>query len=332
MKPTDFPGLHARYGAGRPVAAPAGSQPHEPEPHAALAPPGDDDRARMIRAMRSYLETLAGEEILYFPTPGDAGDSLLQVGTYQALKRAGIRFRPISLEDDVSGRIVMLGGGSNLTPLYRELRHALLDGGFLQNCRRLVILPHTLRGNEDLLARMDDRVTIFCRDPESYVHVLRHAETPHVHLDHDMALHLDVGEFYEEARPYTDTPELFETNLARYGRRFLADEPVDRAFYRVDGERQNGPVPPDNVDISMIFQFGTWPENSYKAVWCFLEAIRRSRSLSTDRLHVAIGASLLDRPCRLDADRYGKNAGVYLHSLRKYAAPALLRFVPAPPV
>ncbi len=286
------------------------------------------DRVRLTTALASFLQTLRGEEILYYPTPGNGGDCVIQVGVYQALARAGVTFTPINLEADVTGRTVMLGGGANLTPLYRELRDAL-ESRFLDQCGRLIILPHTIRGNEDLLARMDGRVTIFCRDPESYIHVQRHAATREVHLDHDMAVHIDVEQFYRETACYTDAPGLFTSLVTNAGGEFASDDQETvRPFFRTDGEKaEHMTVPDGNLDISRIFELGTWPENSHKAVWCFFEAIRRSRHVLTDRLHVGIAASLLEKPCTFYDNSYGKNRTVYMHSIRKYAQPDVLDFV-----
>ncbi len=296
----------------------------EAVPPSSIAP----DRVRLTTALASFLQTLRGEEVLYYPTPGNGGDCVIQVGVYQALARAGVTFTPINLETDVTGRTVMLGGGANLTPLYRELRDAL-ESHFLDRCSRLIILPHTIRGNEDLLARMDGRATIFCRDPESYIHVQRHAATREVHLDHDMAVHIDVEQFYREAAQYTDAPDLFHALVSREDHVFDADDrETVRPFFRTDGERaEHMTVPDGNLDISRTFELGTWPENAHKAVWCFFEAIRRSRHVLTDRLHVGIAASLLEKPCTFYDNSYGKNRTVYMHSIRKYAQPDVLDFV-----
>ena len=298
--------------------------PADATPPSSIAP----DRVRLTTALASFLQTLRGEEILYYPTPGNGGDCVIQVGVYQALARAGVTFTPINLEMDVTGRTVMLGGGANLTPLYRELRDAL-ESHFLDRCSRLIILPHTIRGNEDLLARMDGRATIFCRDPESYIHVQRHAATREVHLDHDMAVHIDIEQFYRETAQYTDAPDLFRSLVSREDQVFDADDrETVRPFFRTDGERaEHMTVPDGNLDISRTFELGTWPENAHKAVWCFFEAIRRSRHVLTDRLHVGIAASLLEKPCTFYDNSYGKNRTVYMHSIRKYAQPDVLDFV-----
>jgi exopolysaccharide biosynthesis predicted pyruvyltransferase EpsI len=278
-----------------------------------------DDRYALSIYLRAFLDVLKGEEVLYYPTPGNGGDSVLNVGAYQAFKRAGLKYTPINLKADVTGKTVILGGGGNLVPLYQEMRHALLEGNILKRCGRLIILPSTIRGNEDLLQPFDERVTVFCRDPESYIHVLRHASTKNVYLDHDMAFHIDIKQFYEECKPYTDVPGLFERLVTKAGHTFSQDDTSTvRSFFRTDGEKLVKFDKEGNLDISIIFELGTWPENAYEATWCFFEAIKRSGLVLTDRLHVGIAASLLTKRCKFYDNSYGKNRTVYAHSIQKY--------------
>ena len=289
-------------------------------------------RAALAVGVADCLRGLRGESVLYLPTPGNAGDSLVQMGAYQALARAGVGFTPIRPGHDVDGRTVVVGGGGNLVPLYRELRRALLDGGLLRRCGRLIVLPHTIRGNEDLLAAMDGRVTLFCRDPESFQQARAHAPAARVLLEHDMALHLDVARFDAEATDLSDAPALFERLTARWGRSFAADDRTTvRNLFRADAERLGPEPPPDNLDLSLLLQRGTWPEEAMRAVYCLFQAIRRSGEVRTDRLHVAIAASLVGRPCQRHDNSYGKNAAVYRHTIARYASPGLVTFVAGAP-
>ena len=64
---------------------------------------------------------------------------------------------------------VLSGGGGNLVPMYDSTRLAF--DRFLGKAARIVLLPHTVRGHEDLLARLDATCTIFCRDEASFAHV-----------------------------------------------------------------------------------------------------------------------------------------------------------------
>jgi exopolysaccharide biosynthesis predicted pyruvyltransferase EpsI len=269
-----------------------------------------------LSILKGFLEEFRGQEVLFHPNPGNAGDSLIAAATYQALRRAGIRYRCIDTAYDVTGRTVLLGGGGSLVPLYKEMRDAIEV--FHGVASRLVILPHTIRGNEDLLRRLDSSTTIFCRDPDSYLHALNNTGAT-VYIDHDMAFHLDIEEFYNSCRPYKEVPQVFENKMAVIPS--FRDAGFDHAhFLREDGERRidrNAGV--NDLDISKAFEFGVLPDNAEKSVWCMFEAINRSRTVTTDRLHVGIACALLNRECTLLDNSYGKNRSVYLHSIRRFS-------------
>jgi exopolysaccharide biosynthesis predicted pyruvyltransferase EpsI len=193
----------------------------------------------------------------------------------------------------------------------------------LPQAGRIVILPHTIRGNEDLLARFDKRMTIFCREPETYLHVLRHCDVD-VRIDHDMAFHLDVDAFFTQCVDYREMPAVFAKTV-QHVPELVRKERGPLAFMRDDGEKQEGLTNFQSVmDISKAFEFGTIPDVAEKAAWCLFQAIRRATEVTTDRLHVAIGCALLDHPCRLFDNNYGKNSGIYLHSMRRFSSAVTL--------
>jgi hypothetical protein len=145
-----------------------------------------------------------------------------------------------------------------------------------------------------------------------------------------MAVHIDIEQFYEECKPYTDVPGLFEYLLNKAGHSIPVGEKMEpQPFFRTDGENLVSFENEKNIDISKLFELGTWPENAYKATWCFFEAIKRSGSVLSDRLHVGIAASLLGINCKLYDNSYGKNRTIYRHSIRKYVDHKIFDFVPA---
>lgn len=264
--------------------------------------------------VEEVLRPLRNRHVLYMPNSGNAGDSLIATGTFDCFRRLSIRFTPIGPSGaKAAGQVVILGGGGNFVPAYATIRNALES--YRDSAAQIILLPHTIRGNEDLLAELGDNVTILCRDIESFRHVAAHCHRPQVLLGHDMAFHLDAEAF------------LFGGNTAPWQAAFqdrLAERKIDlqalaareKAYLARRDSEYGGPIGGSDVDPSAVFEFGVWPGNAEKSSWCFLEFIRCMRSVVTDRLHVAIAAALLDKGCALFDNSYGKNAEVHLHSLK----------------
>ncbi len=279
------------------------------------------------RWMRRYqvtevLKEFSNKSVFYFPNPGNAGDSLISVATMQLFKRLNITFKPVGLDAKVEGQVVILGGGGNFIPLYTAIRTALER--FSGKAKRIILLPHTIRGNEDVIAFLPSNAILMCRDAESYQHVLNINPKCEVMLTHDMAFHLDTEELYANIpdpdhyqQNYTEKLQL--NNLTP---RDLAQKP-ESYFFRRDTE-STGRHPTTDLDLSAAFTFGVWPRKAELASWCFLEAIRTSQSVATDRLHVAIASALLGKPCRLHDNSYGKNRVVFQHSLRSWSSVSFL--------
>jgi exopolysaccharide biosynthesis predicted pyruvyltransferase EpsI len=262
-------------------------------------------------SMEDYLRQFAGQDVLYHPNPGNGGDSLIAHGTYEAFRRAGVNFQLVDLDGDVAGRTVFLAGGGNLIPLYPDIAKALSK--FHGHAARIIMLPHTIRGHETLLASLDDSVTIFCRDAESYIHTTKINTTAEILLDHDMACHVDAAEFVADPTNIDSYSHLVSERLA--ARKLdLATTPLV-SFFRVDWESARSKQTSD-MDISNEYTFGVWPDNARKGAWCMLQTVGQASFIQTDRLHVAISCALMGTPCMLYDNSYGKNGGIYRHSLR----------------
>ncbi len=280
-----------------------------------------------------FLESLRGELVYYKPNPGNGGDALIAEATYQHFDRLGLPYRVWEEGRDVEGAVVVFGGGGNLTPLYTHAARFLACHH--RRAKRLVLLPHTIDGHEELLSGFGRHVDVFCREHRSYEHVRRFAPEANVHLGEDMALSLDLQRLANELREEPAAPFL-DRRLARRTRRLrrramfdtrLADLRVlggvteDRVAhcFRRDVEQTQTRLPLGNFDLSRRTPIdGQLLVRQQVRHGCaeFLGYLDRFDTIKTNRLHVAIGGALLGKSVFFYPNSYWKNRSIYEASLR----------------
>ena len=144
--------------------------------------------------MELFLADLQAERqaLLFIPNSGNAGDALIGHATFQIFDRLGLDYQClIDYEDfDPSGRVVICAGGGNLVPLYHGTERVLRWAA--GRARRVIVLPHTIRENDELIAKLGPEVHLICREAVSYRHVSKTVHAAHCHLADDMAFSLDV--------------------------------------------------------------------------------------------------------------------------------------------
>lgn len=266
--------------------------------------------------METFLNQFAGEKVLFVPNEGNVGDCLIFAATLDAFSKASIGVEVVDKGANFRNRTVFLGGGGNLVGLYRGMRETI------EACRdraaRIILLPHTIRGNVDLIRAFDSRATIWCRDLRSFEHVGMLNPGLDRRLAHDMAFHCDVAHFFNDPRCSALGPPMLKAGLDRHRTNLdrLSHLPVVR-FMRTDREALSSRVRTD-LDVSKAFGRVADAESSKLATWCFLKTISTARRVITDRLHVAIACALLHKECELVDNSYNKNREIYAHSLRRF--------------
>lgn len=283
--------------------------------------------------LEDILAGIASEgEVLYRPNPGNAGDSLIAHATYRMFRKAGLRWKLATDSDSGEGRTVVYGGGGNLGEGYRDARDFLERHA--GRCRRLVLLPHTVEGNEDLLSRLGPETHLFLREETSLDHCKQSAPRANSHLCHDMALTLPRGEdvrvgwggiasaflkrIGDPSAPSAKAlAMLVQARLRRMDRhgRIRARGAVLEAF-RTDGESKGRELPIGNRDLSKAFETGNmdpfWASLSARMLLSYVDGAALVR---TDRLHVAISCCLRGVPVELHANSNFKCEAVWKHSL-----------------
>ena len=263
-----------------------------------------------------FLAEFAGQRVLFVPNEGNVGDCLIFAATLDAMAKASIEVEIVGNDADFGDRIVFLGGGGNLIDMYRGMRQTFEACG--AKAKRIILLPHTIRGNADLIRSLDHRATIWCRDERSLEHVCGLNSALDCRLGHDMAFHCDVANFLSDMEWNDRGPSMLEAGLDQHGTSLnrISRLPVVR-FMRTDREART-PGNATDLDVSRAFGQVADPRTSRLAAWCFLKTISAAQRVVTDRLHVAIACALLEKECELLDNSYNKNREIYAHSLRRF--------------
>lgn len=273
-----------------------------------------DELASLKLDVENFLGEFAGQEVLLIPNQGNAGDCLILVGTLDAMRKASVDVEIGDDHADMKDRIVFLGGGGNLVGVYRGMRDSL-EAALASKARRIVLLPHTVRSNEDLIGRLDKRVTLWCRERKSFAHVRSVNPDVDCRLAHDMAFHCDVPGLLNDPDCVASGPKILADSLANanVSLEWLAHKPIAR-FMRTDREATHSKIIGD-VDVSHIFGRVADAPSSRLTAWCFLKTIASANHVVTDRLHVSIACALLGKQCELLDNSYSKNRDIHAHSL-----------------
>lgn len=290
--------------------------------------------------IEQYLESLRGSEPVSFaPNPGNAGDSLIAHATFQLFRKLGIEYRLFDPEtSDPAGKVVVYGGGGNLVRYYDTARRVIQASH--RAAKRLVLLPQTIEGNEDLLDELGRNVDIICREEVSYRHVRANAPRANVLLMHDMAFSLSVDRTLSE-KPISLHHAIARKAMCKLGGdeswqpqlsprtvlqsyRFGIMQSLERLrdpdrtleCFRTDVEK-TGPAPRKNLDLSRIFAHGTSVEalaaySSYR----LLKFMRHYREVRTNRLHLCIAGALLGAKVKLFPNALYKCEAVYHFSMK----------------
>jgi exopolysaccharide biosynthesis predicted pyruvyltransferase EpsI len=249
----------------------------------------------ILQLMSSWAAT--NRTVHYMCPIGNGGDALITYATYQVFHRAGVVPRPLS--DALIARsskarkskpqpifdIVVLGGGGNFVPLYHFISKRILKLSLLS--KLVVLLPHTIRGHEDLLAQLGSNVQLFCRDVPSYNHAVLHATGgAKVEFGFDMAIHLQLPESILSVKPTLGTLHAF----------------------RADVEKTTVELPSGNIDVSAKWtvRSGSSFADAEKIALLMLGVVAQHSAVMTNRLHVVVAAWHLKRPVLAYDNDYGK--------------------------
>lgn len=275
----------------------------------------------LINLFKELSEKKQGN-IYYYANNGNAGDALINMGFYALAKKYNLNFKPISFDEVAKvkqGDIVMIAGGGALVPEWGATTDFLTQ---LNNQKvKVVILPHSIREVDDVISNLTEGSIIFCREKYSYDYCIKNSNASKIFLEDDIAFFCDVSEI----KSSKNKMQVFSNkNIIR---KFIFAyhniiSKFKKTIYatRVDKE-QSATVDVPRVlfnDLSIVASFGSsnYDQSLYSARK-FLELIDLYDEVYTDRLHVSIGAALLNKKVKIYNNGYYKCKGVYEQSMQK---------------
>ncbi len=235
--------------------------------------------------LKKFLEKYRNSTVDFFRFPGNYGDSLIWHGTMKLLSELNIKVDYIDLLSDKKNEVLLIDGGGNLVDYYTDVRNFLMTKPTLY--KQIVILPHTIFGGKqiDILNNLQSDTIIFCREMISVDFVAKHIKRGKVYLWHDCA-------FYNS----------FENKAGGAG--------TLNAF-RSDCES----ILQTKHDLSSDISYDGY---ATKPLDEFLEILQKYEYINTDRLHVAIATTLMNKHVKLYPNSYYKNKAVFEYSLKKF--------------
>jgi exopolysaccharide biosynthesis predicted pyruvyltransferase EpsI len=248
------------------------------------------------------------------------------------------------------GWTLIYGGGGACVP-YWNILDKLKAIFTMPGIERCIILPHSIRECPELLAVMDSRFTVFCREKASFEYCRSMNGQAEFVLADDMALTLDLDDFPKLSAAERKAPSSWQVMGASLGlvsrshskriktlakldhktrRRMLKE--LERHilpfghglkiawFMRRDQEKTDviGDSMP-GIPFMDLSRYGGGDCRdelvNYLGVELFLQAINEVDVVVTDRLHVGVGAALLGKHLVWLDNAYGKVCGVFQNSM-----------------
>lgn len=244
----------------------------------------------------TYLEKIQGSTVDILNNPGNAGDGIIACGLRTLLEYYNIETVTINYPNHSNGETLFVFGSGALCRTYCYAAEWLLF--YIDIYQNIVILPCSIDANfwpvRRMLYKLPKNTIIFCRERISYDNTLNVIQDQsRVLLNHDLA-------FYNKI---TETQCNDASNIL--------------FAFRTDAESRMPFLPGQNFDLSKI--------GNETSGLLLIEILRPFDIIYTDRLHIAIAGSLLQKHVVMFPNNYHKLVAVYDFSLTDYPRTRLAR-------
>ena len=279
-----------------------------------------------------FLRSLQHKLFHCQPYPGNSGDELIQKGTLQLLLDLNI---DVTSDPNKAEIILYSGGCPTMHPQVIDSMRETLE---MFPKAELVVGPATFQfGYTDwveICNKYEHRIkALFARDPNSFANLQRASlqNNTEIGLSHDPALYLRDSVWLNEHKRNNKEEYVLaafrrdhemKTNIADMWMNHLQSYLPKKTFEKLTHwTRKRARIRKSRIAREISGQGLVFKEvnivnmdfNSY------VDVIRRSKEVHTDRLHVMLLAAMLGKPVFAYETSYQKLESVYEHSLKEWA-------------
>lgn len=275
--------------------------------------------------INNFLSDFKDKEVYYKANPGNGGDALIANGAYTLFRKNGIKFHIIKPDMDLNEKVVFYAGGGNLNNLYSDCADFM--AAHHKHVKKLVLLPHTVVGNDELLKSFNKNVFIICREQKSFEHVSKFKNLNVLFIE-DLAFNIEPKKDFELKKINSHLLFLLppKTIISYLLKDFKKFKQIIRSYknqkilhaFREDSE-SSFDAPSGNIDISDLVNLdGTMqnPKLVAKTTQSIFSFLNQFEEIYTNRLHICIASALLDKKVYFYGNSYWKNESVYEFSMK----------------
>lgn len=270
------------------------------------------------------LSEIDNTKVYYYANNGNAGDALINMGFYNLAEKFKIKYELISannIQKLKEGDYVIIAGGGCLVPEWNSTPDFVKKINESYRNVRLIILPHSIRGVDDIISKLPENTIIFCREQYSFKYCLEKSNTNSIFLEDDIAFFSDVEKILKS------NSSMRNFNIKNFSRKiitfyhYISSKKHNVIFAMRTDKEANKNVEAKRTkinDLSLVASYGAgnYEESLYSAKQ-FLSLIDLYDEVHTDRLHVSIGAALLNKKVKIYNNGYYKCKGVYEKSMKQ---------------
>ena len=263
---------------------------------------------------------------VYRPNGGNCGDMAIALSEFQLFEKLKLKYKLITRSNKYNiishkYNLVYGGGGAwTIKQNYRPIMNTFINNKNLNKC---LIMPSTFFECNDLIKLFDERFIVFCRDIQSYNYCKSINNKASFFLHDDSALFIQLNKLNTDLK-YEDIQHPIIKRAFSQFINILNSSKVSNIgnFIRTDCEKTNINIYEGvKVDISDLLYFNGDDINqaiANRSTELMIFCIQQFEKIITNRLHVAIISSLLNKETFIYDNNYGKVNSVDEYSLKKF--------------
>ena len=249
-------------------------------------------------------------KFVYIPNSGNLGDMIIAQSTIGFFNDNNLSYEMFKFDMKQPETIVYGGGGPWIKEYEKSWKKWL---PIFKRAKRVIILPSSFDNCENLIKTLDERFTVFCREEKSFKYLKEKNTKAEIILDHDMAFRLK-NKHINGKFPIEYIDNYFAVKRLLHS---ISHPKKVIKFLRDDVEKANNLT--SDLDISTLM-YGESDSELSHIDFCaklMFTGIDAADIVITDRLHVAIAASLLNKEVFMLDNSYCKLSNVYKHTMSK---------------